>query len=458
MFLAEISDPFIVKRKYNLFCFIGRTIIDNDPLPILVGLTQNTPDSLLNIRFLIEDGRLDTDKGSVHYGFLKTVPLLLGYIILYKISMKNVIFFIGSLQAGGTEAKLARNFLPLLKSRGNINPKLLLLRESGEFLEVLPDSIEKLSLDETPETNIIKIIPRFIRAVVKMKADVVISCMWYPAIVAYLARKYGRIDFSHIVHDTTNMTEYIRYEFQSERFQRLKIYLMKKAYSDSDSVIVVSDGEKEDLVKNFYIPEELVNVVYNPIDVDRICRMSGDATDIRCDKPVVVSVGRLIYSKGFDILLKAFQNVKRHIDCRLMILGRGTERQRLEALAETLGIKEDVMFMGFDHNPFKFMHKAQLFCTATRYEGLGNAIIEAMALGLPVIATDCRSGPGETLGAGKYGILVPTENPGAIAEAILKVLSDRDLRTRLSDLSIKRAADFSPEKSLAQWEKIILSA
>ena len=102
------------------------------------------------------------------------------------------------------------------------------------------------------------------------------------------------------------------------------------------------------------------------------------------------------------------------------------------------------------------MRKALLFCTATRYEGLGNAIIEAMALGLPVIATDCRSGPGETLKNGEYGILVPPENPEAIAEAIIKVLSDSQLRKRLSDLSLKRAEDFSPEKALSQWEDIVL--
>ena len=137
-------------------------------------------------------------------------------------------------------------------------------------------------------------------------------------------------------------------------------------------------------------------------------------------------------------------------------MGKGVERERLEKLSVALNLTEDVIFLGFHHNPFKFMRKAHLFCTATRYEGLGNALIEAMALGLPVIATDCRSGPGEILKQGEYGLLVPTEDSGAMAEAILKVLSERPLRKRLSDLSIKRAEDFNPEKAFSHWEDIIL--
>lgn len=372
--------------------------------------------------------------------------------------MKNVIFFIGSLQAGGTEAKLARNFLPLLKNRGKMNPKLLLLKDQGEFLEVLPDGIEKTSLNETAGTNLIKIIPRLRDALRKLRADVVISCMWYPAIISCLARKYGRLNFRHIVHDTTNMTEYVKYEFQKEKYKRLKLYLMKKAYRDADKVIVVSRGERDDLVDNFMIPSTSIKVIYNPITIEKICRMSGEETDIPRNKPIIVSVGRLIFSKGFDVLLNAFQKVRSKIDCRLLILGKGEEKERLEALCNTLNIREDVTFLGFHHNPFKFMKEAQLFCTATRYEGLGNALIEAMALGLPVIATDCRYGPGETLEDGKYGILVPVERSDALAAAIIKVLSDHELRSKLSSLSLQRVQDFSVEKTLAYWEDIILGA
>jgi glycosyltransferase involved in cell wall biosynthesis len=108
-------------------------------------------------------------------------------------------------------------------------------------------------------------------------------------------------------------------------------------------------------------------------------------------------------------------------------------------------------------NPFQFIGRAEVFCLASRYEGFGNVILEAMSLGVPVIVTDCPSGPSEIVEKGKYGILVPTENADAIAEALIRVLSDNQLRAGLSELSLKRAKDFDLEPSLKQWEDLILN-
>lgn len=370
--------------------------------------------------------------------------------------MKTVVFFIGSLQAGGAEAKLARDFLPFLKVRGNVNPKLLLLQERGEFLEILPDGIERLSLNETSRDNLISLIPRFRDAVRRLNADVVVSFMFYPAIISYLTRKLGLADFRHIVHDTTIMSEYIKYEFNNERYKWLKVYLMKKAYNKAEIVIVVSEPERDDLIKNFKISSGLIHVIHDPINIQKICKMAEEDVDIPYDKPTVVSVGRLIYSKGFDVLLKAFKKVNDHIDSKLLILGTGEKKKELINLCESFNLKNKVIFCGFKHNPFKYMKRSHIFCTATRNEGLGNAMIEAMALGLPVIATDCPSGPAEILDNGKYGILVPPENPDALADAIIKVLRDKNLRQNMSRLSLERVQFFSVEKSMKQWEDIIL--
>jgi len=370
--------------------------------------------------------------------------------------MKNVIFFIGSLQAGGTEAKLARNFLPHLQRRGNVNPKILLLRERGEFLDVLPKGIEKLSLNEGANTNVVRIIPRFRDAMAKLKADMVISCMWYPAIISFLARKLHLSDFTHIVHDTVNMTEYIKDHFVHERYRWIKVYLTKKAYCDAEAVIVVSKGEKEDLIKNFGIPGGTISVVYNPIDGETITKLSVEDAGIDFDVPLVVTAGRLVQQKGMDILLRAFRKVRDVIASKLLILGSGEKKEELVSLAASLNLSEDVKFLGMQMNPFKFMRKAAVFCLASRYEGLGNVILEAMSLGVPVIVTDCPSGPSEIIGDGRYGILVRPEDPGAIAEALLRVLSDRGLQETLSSLSFERAQDFSLNASLSQWEEIIL--
>lgn len=372
--------------------------------------------------------------------------------------MKNVVFFIGSLRGGGTEAKMARNFLPLLKRRGKVNPKLLLLQETGVFLEVLPEKIEKVGLDEDAGTNVVNIIPKFRDALLKLKADVVISCMWYPAIISYLTRKLGLAGFRHIIHDTVNMTEYIKDEFKDERYKWLKIYLTRKAYCDSEAVTVVSRGEREDLIRNFMIPAEKIRVIYNPLNRKMISDMASEDTELKISGPLVVSAGRLVYQKGFDILLKAFKPVRDKIGAKLLILGDGGKKEELISLAESLELSNDVTFLGFQKNPFKFMKEATVFCLATRYEGFPNVILEAMTLGIPVIVTDCYSGASEILDNGKYGILVPPENPDAFANALMKVLTDWQLRTELSALSFRRSREFSFEASLAAYESLVLDS
>jgi glycosyltransferase involved in cell wall biosynthesis len=145
----------------------------------------------------------------------------------------------------------------------------------------------------------------------------------------------------------------------------------------------VSKGERDDLIMNFGIPDKLIQVIYNPVDLEAILRMGEETTDIGFDTPTIVAVGRLIHSKGFDVLLEAFRKVRKHMECRLLILGTGVEKEKLLSLSEFLKVREEVLFLDFHHNTFKYLKRANVFCNETRYEGLGNAIIEAMALGLP---------------------------------------------------------------------------
>ncbi len=371
--------------------------------------------------------------------------------------MKNVVFFIGSLTLGGTEAKMARNFLPFLKQRGRINPKLLLLQERGFFLDELPNNIERLSLNETRDTRITSIIPKYKKALQHLKADVVVSCMWYPAIISYIARKLSLCNFMHIVHDTVNMTAYIEDNFRTERFKALWTLLTKMAYQDAESMIVVSNGEKEDLLENFGLKDKKVEVVYNPLNHAMISEMSKDDPGISIDGPVIVTASRLVHQKGLDILLRAFRIVRSSVPSKLVIIGDGDKRGELMNLSRSLKLEEDVIFLGAQLNPYKYMKMATVFCLASRYEGFGNVIPEAMITGAPVVVTDCPSGPAEIVDNGEYGLLVPPEDPNAIADALIKVLSDSKLRDTLSNLSLKRAQGFDLETSMEQWESIILA-
>ncbi|GBE02658.1 N-acetylgalactosamine-N, N'-diacetylbacillosaminyl-diphospho-undecaprenol4-alpha-N-acetylgalactosaminyltransferase [bacterium BMS3Abin08] len=183
--------------------------------------------------------------------------------------------------------------------------------------------------------------------------------------------------------------------------------------------------------------------------------MSSEVAGLNLDGMVIVTVGRLVYQKGFDILLKAFHMMRGQVRSRLLIIGDGAEREGLVNLAKQLNISKDTIFAGYKSNPYRYMRESTVFCSASRYEGFSIVILEAMVLGLPVIATDCPSGPAEILDSGRHGILVPPEDPEAIADKLLRVLPDIELRRTLSGRSLLRAQDFNLETFLEQWEELI---
>jgi glycosyltransferase involved in cell wall biosynthesis len=126
----------------------------------------------------------------------------------------------------------------------------------------------------------------------------------------------------------------------------------------------------------------------------------------------------------------------------LVLVGQGPLQDELTALARELGISDRVVFAGWQENPFAWMANADLFVLSSRFEGFGNVVIEAMACGLPVVSTDCPSGPSEILAGGDTGILVPVGNARALADAMCAVLEDGNLRAQLADKSRRRVPEF----------------
>ena len=138
--------------------------------------------------------------------------------------------------------------------------------------------------------------------------------------------------------------------------------------------------------------------------------------------PVILSVGRLGPEKDFACLVRAFSKVRARCLVRLMILGEGSERPNLERMIQELGVAEDVALPGFVDNPMPYMSRASVYALSSRTESLGNALIEAMATGCPVVATDCPFGPREILVDGAFGWLVPTGDDDAMSRALLEAL------------------------------------
>jgi glycosyltransferase involved in cell wall biosynthesis len=163
------------------------------------------------------------------------------------------------------------------------------------------------------------------------------------------------------------------------------------------------------------------------------------------DGPVVVACGRLTGQKGYGDLLEAFRRLRERGPATLWVLGEGHLRAELEARAERLRISGSVHFLGFRDNPHAYVRAADVFALSSLWEGFGNVIVEAMAVGTPVVCTDCPYGPAEIIRDGTSGLLVPPGDPEAMARALARVLEEPALRGRLRAGGLRRARDFTAE-------------
>ncbi|ROR03092.1 glycosyltransferase [Desulfosoma caldarium] len=207
----------------------------------------------------------------------------------------------------------------------------------------------------------------------------------------------------------------------------LQYWSIRHLYTRAYAVAVPSQGAAEDLHTIASFPQGFVRVLPSPVVSDTIHALSREPIDhpwfASNAAPVILGAGELCERKDFATLLRAFAALSRHTDSRLVILGKGKKRRALEKLAHDLGIADRVWFPGFVDNPYAYMAKARLFVLSSTCEGLPVVLMEALALGTPVVSTDCPSGPREILDHGRYGPLVPVKSPVQLAQAMARVLA-----------------------------------
>jgi glycosyltransferase involved in cell wall biosynthesis len=226
---------------------------------------------------------------------------------------------------------------------------------------------------------------------------------------------------------------------------------MRLIYRWADRVIAVSQGVAEDTLRITGLPPERVTVVHNPVITPALYEQSrapcGHPWIEEPDRPVVLAAGRLTRQKDFATLIRAFARVRDRRSCRLIVLGEGGLRGELERLAERLGVTPDLDMPGFTPNPYAFMRRAHLFVLSSAWEGSPNVLTEALALGTPVVATDCPSGPREILDGGRIAPLVPVGDHQALAAAMGTVLGAPPAREGLR----AAAADYTAAASARRY-------
>lgn len=223
----------------------------------------------------------------------------------------------------------------------------------------------------------------------------------------------------------------------------LRLRDISRTYPHAGGVICVSAGVAEDLARYVTIPAAQLSIIHNPVLSEELLRTAEHECShpwmAPAQPPVILGAGRLTSQKDFATLVRAFALLASAVGHRLLIIGDGAERAALERLAVDLGVADRVTFPGFVEDPLSYMRRARLFVLSSAWEGFGNVLVEAMAVGTPVVSTDCRSGPREILLDGTLGPLAAPGDPRALAEAMRAAIA----QPADPDALRRRAADFS---------------
>ncbi len=230
-----------------------------------------------------------------------------------------------------------------------------------------------------------------------------------------------------------------------------RLGLIKRHYPEADFIVAVCQAVLEDLLKLIPYPREKTSVIYNPIEIEKIRILAREPTPHPWfnpkTTPIILGAGRLSPQKDFATLIRALGHIKDLTSARLIILGEGKERKKLVKLARSLGLLERVDLPGFSPNPWAYMARADVFVLSSRWEGLPGVLLEALAVGCPVISTDCPGGAREILEDGRLGPLVPVGHPAILGQALLQILENPPSRETLE----KRAETFSLTKAVSQY-------
>lgn len=233
------------------------------------------------------------------------------------------------------------------------------------------------------------------------------------------------------------------------------VWATRYAYRFAERIIAVSHGVAERLVAAAGVEEHRIAMIHNPCWTADMVHLAAKPVRspwaLNEGPPIILAAGRLENQKDFATLISAFAMVLKKRPARLLILGEGSLREKLQAQIEAAGLSTHVLLAGFQDNPFAFMSKASVFVLSSVHEGFGNVLVEAMAVGTPVVSTDCPSGPSEILDGGRYGPLVPVGDAPALAVAIASVL---DNPTR-ADVLQRRAKDFSLDAAADAYMRVL---
>ncbi len=330
---------------------------------------------------------------------------------------KKFAFFLPGLYEGGAE-RIMLNLAQGIAEKG-YPVDLVLSKAEGPFMNQIPGCVHLVDLN-CP--RVLASLPALVRYIRQERPSALLSVL-HANLNALWAYRLAGVPMRLVLAEHNTLSSVAKGEYDI----RFHIYptAARWFYPWSDAIVAVSDGVAKDLAQTIRMPLERIQVIYNPIVTPELFEKSQAKLDHPWyqpgQPPVMLAIGRLTAQKAFDVLLKAFAEARKERELHLVILGEGEDRAALEAQAQELGLSEEVRIPGFVSNPYPYIAGAAAFVLSSRWEGLPTVLVEALALGTPIISTDCPSGPREILQGGKLGRLVPVENPHELAQAMLDI-------------------------------------
>jgi len=355
---------------------------------------------------------------------------------------------------GGGAQRVAVNLINYLDR--HISITLFLINDDGFMIDYIEKDIQIITSKAKKTRNTILELKKVID---QNKYDAVFTMKNYLGVVVSIAVSLTKFKPPIIYREVTHKSETDSYEIANLIKRKIWYRFDKYVYHKASKIIVPSDSMKHDLAINYLIPQKKIIVINNPVDLDLIEKLAYNAVDhpwFKANIPLIIGMGRLTKQKGFQDLIKAVSIVaEKNIQLRLVIIGDGDEKSKLQKLVEELAMQDKVAFLGSQANPYKYISKADIFVLSSLYEGFPNALIEAMTCGTPVISTDCKSGPSEIIDHYENGILVPVGDARPMAEEIDYLLSDPNLASALA-LKAKQTVinKFAVKQLVAEYEKV----
>jgi glycosyltransferase involved in cell wall biosynthesis len=362
----------------------------------------------------------------------------------------RILAFTSSIGAGGAEKHLVRVLNHLDRSRFRVS--VAVARGGGSFEGELVDT-ELHVLGASMKGAVCELA----RLIDRQAPSLIFSIMDHANCAALAAAALARWRAPVVIG--VQIPPLIEWEKNPRAGHLLLRLLVPALYPRASRIVALSRGVRDDLAGWMPALADRIAVIHNA-GFDASCLAdSAAAPPPRAPRgPVIAACGRLVEQKGFAHLLEALALVRRQIPAELWILGEGPLRAPLEEQARRAGVGDAVWFAGFQASPQAYVKQAQVFVLSSLWEGFANVVVEAMAVGTPVVATDCPHGPGEIIRDAGEGLLVPPADPGALAAAIVRVLQSEDLRRSLSQRAQVRAQDFAASRIAARYAEVFLDA